>query len=80
MEKGPFKNKIEQDTDGVVLQVFTTYKLVKGVMTMETTTRRFKSGGDYHDSTEQMPLGCMFPYNIENTSDGPEKKSTLGLI
>jgi len=64
MEEGPFKNKVEQDTGGVVLQVFTTYKLKSGVMQMETVTRRFKKDGDYHDSVNHVPLGAMFPSNI----------------
>jgi hypothetical protein len=54
---GPLKSAFESDTKGVIYQEFITYKIENtGMFTKIVVTRRFKKGGDYHDTTSHIPL------------------------
>jgi len=52
MENGPFKNAVEALDQGVIKEVYTTYKIKDGFLERATVTRDHKVvGGDYHDTT-----------------------------
>ncbi len=55
-DKGPFLTEFEKDLEGVVLREMITYRYRNGMMVKETVTRRFKKGGDYHDTSSTSPL------------------------
>ena len=54
---GPFVSAFESDTNGVIKQVLTTYRVVGGMLRKETTTRQFQGdGSDWHDTSSVEPL------------------------
>ena len=56
-QDGPLKSAFESNTKGVIYQEFITYKIENnGMFTKIVVTRRFKKGGDYHDTTSHIPL------------------------
>ena len=55
-DEGPFLSEFEKDLAGVVLREMITYRYRDGMMIKETVTRRFKKGGDYHDTTMSTPM------------------------
>lgn len=57
MIDGPLKSAVDNMTDleGVVKQEFITYRVKKGILQKETTTRKF-FGDDYNDSKTTEPL------------------------
>ena len=54
--EGPLVNAFEADTTGVVKQEFITYRKRDGMFVKETTTRKFSSNGDWHDTSSVEPL------------------------
>ena len=59
MEDGPFKDSLEQSTEGVIRQELITYKIEGGVLKRKIVTRDFSESGDYHDSSFSLPLVTM---------------------
>ena len=59
MEDGPFKQSLEQSTEGVIRQELITYKIEDGVLKRQLVTRDFQESGDYHDSSFSLPLVTM---------------------
>ena len=59
MEDGPFKQYLEQSTEGVVRQELITYRIEDGVLKRQIVTRDFIESGDYHDSSYSLPLVTM---------------------
>ena len=63
MEDGPFKQYLEQSTEGVIRQELITYRIEEGVLKIkngtlvkETHMRSHTFYGDYHDSYMSEPL------------------------
>ena len=54
--EGPLVGAFEADTTGVVKQEFITYRKRDGMFVKETTTRRFRGNGDWHDVSSVEPL------------------------
>mgnify|MGYP001165393995 FL=1 len=54
--EGPLINAFNADITGVVKQEFITYRKRDGRLVKETTTRRFSSSGDWHDTSSVEPL------------------------
>ena len=59
MEDGPFKQILEQSTEGVIRQELITYKIEEGVLKRQIVSRDFIESGDYHDSSYSLPLVTM---------------------
>ena len=59
MEDGPFKDGLEQSTEGVIRQELITYRIEAGVLKRHIVTRDFIESGDYHDSSYSLPLVTM---------------------
>ena len=59
MEDGPFKQCLEQNTEGVIRQELITYKIEDGVLKRKVVTRDFSDSGDYHDNSFSLPLVTM---------------------
>jgi hypothetical protein len=59
MEDGPFKDSLEQSTEGVIRQELITYRIEAGVLKRHIVTRDFIESGDYHDSSYSLPLVTM---------------------
>ena len=59
MEDGPFKQYLEQSTEGVVRQELITYRIEDGVLKRQIVTRDFIESGDYHDTSFSLPLVTM---------------------
>ncbi len=59
MEDGPFKQYLEQSTEGVVRQELITYRIEDGVLKRQIVTRDFIESGDYHDTSYSLPLVTM---------------------
>ncbi|MBK94033.1 MAG: hypothetical protein CMP33_07655 [Rickettsiales bacterium] len=56
MKEGPMKEQVDRDTQGVIKQVFITYRKKDGMLVKETTERKFYGDGDYNDSYIHEPL------------------------
>ena len=59
MEDGPFKQYLEQSTEGVIRQELITYRIEDGVLKRQIVTRDFIESGDYHDTSYSLPLMTM---------------------
>ncbi len=59
MEDGPFKQCLEQSTEGVIRQELITYRIEDGVLKRQIVTRDFIESGDYHDTSYSLPLVTM---------------------
>jgi len=59
MEEGPFKQYLEQSTEGVIRQELITYRIEDGVLKRQIVTRDFIESGDYHDTSYSLPLVTM---------------------
>ena len=59
MEDGPFKQYLEQSTEGIIRQELITYRIEDGVLKRQIVTRDFIESGDYHDSSYSLPLVTM---------------------
>jgi hypothetical protein len=59
MEDGPFKQYLEQSTEGVIRQELITYRIEDGVLKRQIVTRDFIESGDYHDTSYSLPLVTM---------------------
>jgi len=59
MEDGPFKQYLEQSTEGVIRQELITYRIEEGVLKRQIVTRDFIESGDYHDTSYSLPLVTM---------------------
>ena len=59
MEDGPFKQYLEQSTEGVIRQELITYRIEDGVLKSQIVTRDFIESGDYHDTSYSLPLVTM---------------------
>ena len=59
MEDGPFKQSLEQSTEGVIRQELITYRIEEGVLKRQIVTRDFIESGDYHDTSYSLPLVTM---------------------
>jgi len=59
MEDGPFKQYLEQNTEGVIRQELITYRIEDGVLKRQIVTRDFIESGDYHDTSYSLPLVTM---------------------
>jgi hypothetical protein len=59
MEDGPFKDSLEQSTEGVIRQELITYRIEAGVLKRHIVTRDFIESGDYHDTSYSLPLVTM---------------------
>ena len=59
MENGPFKQYLEQSTEGVIRQELITYRIEDGVLKRQIVTRDFIESGDYHDTSYSLPLVTM---------------------
>lgn len=53
---GPLVAAFEADVEGVIKQEFITYRVRDGMFVKETTTRKFSSNGDWHDTSSVEPL------------------------
>ena len=54
---GPFVSAFETDPTGVVKQELVTYRVKDGMLSKETTTRKFNSNQtDWHDSSTVDPM------------------------
>ena len=56
MKEGPMKEQVDRDTQGVIKQVFITYRKKDGMLVKETTERKFYGDGDYNDRYIHEPL------------------------
>lgn len=59
MEEGPFKQYLEQSTEGIIRQELITYRIEDGVLKRQIVTRDFIESGDYHDTSYSLPLVTM---------------------
>ena len=59
MEDGPFKQYLEQNTEGVIRQELITYRIEDGILKRQIVTRGFIESGDYHDTSYSLPLVTM---------------------
>jgi|TARA_X000001382_G_scaffold73525_2_gene51303 hypothetical protein len=59
MEDGPFKQYLEQSTEGIIRQELITYRIEDGVLKRQIVTRDFIESGDYHDTSYSLPLVTM---------------------
>ena len=59
MEDGPFKQYLEQSTEGIIRQELITYRIEDGVLKRQIVTRDFIESGDYHDTSFSLPLVTM---------------------
>ncbi len=59
MEDGPFKQYLEQNTEGVIRQELITYRIEDGILKRQIVTRDFIESGDYHDTSYSLPLVTM---------------------
>ena len=59
MEDGPFKQYLEQSTEGVIRQELITYRIEDGVLKRQIVTRDFIESGDYHYTSYSLPLVTM---------------------
>jgi len=59
MEDGPFKQYLEQSTEGVIRQELITYRIEDGILKRQIVTRDFIESGDYHDTSYSLPLVTM---------------------
>jgi len=53
--QGPFVEAFN-DTKGVTYQELVTYRIKDGMLRKETATRKFYESGDYHDTSNVVPL------------------------
>jgi hypothetical protein len=58
IEDGPFKTSLEASKDGVLKEIYITYKVRNGMLIKETATRNHKSAfsEEYHDTSTVEPL------------------------
>ena len=56
MTEGPFKAAFEADTDGVLRREIITYRKKDGRIVKEIAFRSYYKIGDYHDTSESVPL------------------------
>ena len=56
MKEGPLVEMFNRDDDGVVMKQVITYRKRDNQLIMETATRTYSNGGDYHDTTSVQPL------------------------
>jgi len=59
MKDGPFKQYLEQSTEGIIRQELITYRIEDGVLKRQIVTRDFIESGDYHDTSYSLPLVTM---------------------
>ena len=59
MEDGPFKQYLEQSTEGIIRQELITYRIEDSVLKRQIVTRDFIESGDYHDTSYSLPLVTM---------------------
>tara|TARA_R100000951_G_C2590625_1_gene164893 strand:+ start:321 stop:503 length:183 start_codon:yes stop_codon:yes gene_type:complete len=59
MEDGPFKQYLEQSTEGIIRQELITYRIEDGVLKRQIVARDFIESGDYHDTSYSLPLVTM---------------------
>lgn len=59
MEDGPFKQYLEQSTEGIIRQELIIYRIEDGVLKRQIVTRDFIESGDYHDTSYSLPLVTM---------------------
>ena len=56
MKEGPLVAMFNRDDEGVVMKQVITYRKRDNQLIMETATRTYPEGGDYHDTTRVQPL------------------------